>query len=49
MDYAVYADWFKQKGDQLKAKETLGKAIEIFNEWDADGWVVKYKKKLAEL
>ncbi|HEA67882.1 MAG TPA: hypothetical protein ENI07_13825 [Desulfobacterales bacterium] len=48
-DYALYAEWFKQKGDLLNASENLNKAIEIFKECGADGWVDKYKKELAEL
>jgi len=48
-DYALYADLFKRKGDQLKAKENLGKAIEILKECGADGWVEKYEKELATL
>ena len=48
-DYALYADLFKRKGDRLKAQENLGKAIEIFKECGADGWVEKYEKELAEL
>jgi tetratricopeptide (TPR) repeat protein len=48
-DYALYAELFKRKGDQSKAKENLGKAIEILRECGADGWVVKYEKELALL
>ncbi len=48
-DYALYADLFKRKGDPPKAKEKLNKAIEIFTECGADGWVEKYEKELAEL
>jgi predicted ATPase len=48
-DYALYAELFQRKGDSLKAKENLGKAIEIFKECGADGWVEKYKKELATL
>ena len=48
-DYALYADLFKRKGDLPKAQENLDKAIEIFKECGADGWVVKYEKELAEL
>jgi len=48
-DYALYADLFKRKGDRLKAQENLGKAIEIFKECGADGWVEKYEKELAAL
>jgi tetratricopeptide (TPR) repeat protein len=48
-DYALYADLFKRKGDRLKAKESLGKAIEILKECGADGWVEKYEKELTKL
>ena len=47
-DYALYADFFKRKGERLKARENLGKAIEIFKECGADGWVEKYEKVLAQ-
>ena len=46
-DYALYSELFKRKGDITKAKESLGKAIEIFKECGADGWVSKYEKELA--
>jgi tetratricopeptide (TPR) repeat protein len=45
-DYALYAELFKRKGDRLKAREILGKAIEILKECGADGWVEKYEKEL---
>jgi len=48
-DHALYAELFKRKGDKSNAKENLGKAIEIFKECGADGWVVKYEKELASL
>ena len=48
-DYALYADLFKRKDDLPKAKENLTKAIEIFKECVADGWVEKYEKELASL
>ena len=48
-DYALYADMFKRKGDLKKSIEHLTKAIEIFKECGADGWVEKYEKELAEL
>jgi len=48
-DYALYAELFKRKGDQSKAKENLNKAIEILKECGADGWVEKYEKELASL
>jgi hypothetical protein len=46
-DYTLYADLFKRKSDRLKAQENLGKAIGIFKECGADGWVEKYEKELA--
>jgi len=46
-DYALYAEFFKRKGDRLKARENLGRAIEILKECGADGWVSKYEKELA--
>lgn len=48
-DYVHYAELFRRKGDQFKAVEYLGKAIEILKECGADGWVEKYEKELAEL
>jgi tetratricopeptide (TPR) repeat protein len=48
-DYALYAELFKRRGDKLKAQENLGKAIEIFKECGADGWVTKAEKELAAL
>ncbi|UCF85588.1 MAG: AAA family ATPase, partial [Desulfobacteraceae bacterium] len=48
-DYALYAELFKRKGDLSKAKEKLNKAIEIFKDCGADGWVEKYEKELASL
>ncbi|MBW1863040.1 MAG: AAA family ATPase, partial [Deltaproteobacteria bacterium] len=48
-DYALYAEWFKRKGEVTKATENLGKAIEIFKECGADGWVERTEKELASL
>jgi tetratricopeptide (TPR) repeat protein len=48
-DYALYADWFKKKGDIQGAKEQLTKAIDFFKECGADGWVTRTEKTLAEL
>jgi class 3 adenylate cyclase/tetratricopeptide (TPR) repeat protein len=48
-DYALYAELFKRKGHRLKARENLGKAIEILKECGADGWVVKAEKELTTL
>jgi tetratricopeptide (TPR) repeat protein len=46
-DYALYAELFKRKRDRSKAQENLGKAIEIFKECGADGWVTKAEKDLV--
>ena len=48
-DYALYAELFKRKADFPKVKENLTKAIEIFKESGADGWVEKYEKELTAL
>jgi tetratricopeptide (TPR) repeat protein len=48
-DYALYSELFKRKKDLSQIKEKLNKAIEIFKECGADGWVKKYEKELAEL
>ena len=48
-DFALYAELFKLKGDRLKAQENLGKAIDIFKECGADGWVEKFEKELATI
>ena len=45
-DYALYAELFKRKGNLPKAQENLNKAIDIFKECGADGWVGKYEKEL---
>jgi hypothetical protein len=49
MDFALYAELFRRKEDRSKAKENLAKAINIFKECGADGWVEKYEKKLSAL
>ena len=48
-DYALYAELFNRIGNQSKAKENLNKAIQIFKECGADGWVKKYEGELASL
>jgi len=48
-DYALYAQMFQRQGNLSKAKENLNKAIEIFKECGADGWVEKYDKEIAAL
>ena len=48
-DYALYAELYKRKSEQTKAREKLGQAIEIFKECGADGWVGKYTQELSVL
>jgi hypothetical protein len=48
-DHALYADWFKKKGDIQGAKDQLTKAIDLFRECGADGWIVKYEKELVRI
>ena len=48
-DYVLYADLSKRKGNLSKAIEKLTKAIQIFTECGADGWVERYEKELAML
>ena len=48
-DHACYADWFKKKGDLQGAKDQLTKAIDLFRECGADGWVERTEKTLIEL
>ncbi len=48
-DHAVYAELFKRKGDKDKAKEQLVRAIDIYKECGADGWVTKAEEELARL
>jgi hypothetical protein len=48
-DYVLYAEVFKLKGDQSKAKENLNQATATFKQCGADGWVEKYANELASL
>ncbi|OHE17926.1 MAG: hypothetical protein A2X96_11380 [Syntrophobacterales bacterium GWC2_56_13] len=48
-DHALYAEFFKRKGDREQVRENLEKAIDIFRECGADGWVKKYEEELARL
>ena len=49
MDFAQYGELCRRKGDRSTARHKLGKAIEIFRECGADGWVKKYEEELARL
>jgi tetratricopeptide (TPR) repeat protein len=48
LDFAQYAELCKRKGDLAMAKEKLNKAIEIFKECGADGWVKRSEEELAK-
>jgi len=48
-DFAHYGELCKRKGDLAMAKENLSKAIEIFKECGADGWVKKYEDELTKI
>jgi tetratricopeptide (TPR) repeat protein len=47
--HAFYAELLKRKGDLPGAKEKLSKAIEIYRECGADGWLKKAQQDLAKL
>ena len=49
MSYALYAEFFKRKGELPQAKENLNKAIEILRECGADGWVEKVEEELVRI
>jgi len=49
MDYACYAGLFRRKRDHSQARENIVKAIGIFKECGAVGWVEKCEKELAAL
>jgi hypothetical protein len=48
-DYALLAEINQRRGEPIKAKESMDKAIKIFKECGADGWVEKYTKDPAVL
>jgi class 3 adenylate cyclase/tetratricopeptide (TPR) repeat protein len=47
--HALYAELLKRKGDLPGAKEKLNKAIEIYKECGADGWLKKAQEDLAQI
>jgi hypothetical protein len=49
MDHAVYGEFFERTGETARAREHLGKAVEIFRECGADGWVTRMEERLAGL
>jgi class 3 adenylate cyclase/tetratricopeptide (TPR) repeat protein len=48
-DYALYGEFCKGKGESSKAKEFLEKAIGIFKECGADGWIRKTEEALLQI
>jgi class 3 adenylate cyclase/tetratricopeptide (TPR) repeat protein len=48
-DFVQHAEICKRKGDLAMAKEKLSKAIEVFKECGADGWVKIYEEELAKI
>ena len=46
-NFATYYDLLNRKGSRSEATKCLDKAIKIFRECGADGWVEKYEKELA--
>ena len=48
-DYTLYHEFFKGKREPSKARECLIKAIGIFDECGADGWVRKTEGALSEI
>ena len=44
-DYLVYANLCRIKGDGPATKENLNRAIDIYSECGANGWVSMLKKK----
>ena len=46
-DHALCAELFKRKGDRSKFQEHLGKAIDLFKECGADGWLKKAEEEIA--
>jgi class 3 adenylate cyclase/tetratricopeptide (TPR) repeat protein len=49
MANALYAELLKRKGDLPGAQEKLNKAIEIYRECGADGWLKKAQENLAKI
>jgi len=48
-DYRLYAELARRKGDTPEAKESLQKAIQIFQKCGADGRAKKHEEELARL
>ena len=48
-DHSLCAELFKRKGDRSKFQEHLGKAIDLFKECGAGGWLKKAEEEFAAL
>ena len=46
---AIYAEYFKRKGNILKTRDKLDIALERYKKCGADGWVKRVEKDLADL
>jgi len=46
-DYLMYVKILKRMGDETQASEKLQRALEIFRECGAEGWVEKYEKEFS--
>jgi hypothetical protein len=46
-DHALYAEWFKKKGDTSRANDRLHQAIDIFKECGADSWAARTQESLV--
>jgi tetratricopeptide (TPR) repeat protein len=44
-DYSVYSAILVRKGEEFQAQENLQRAMEIFRQCGADGWVKKYEEE----
>jgi tetratricopeptide (TPR) repeat protein len=49
MDHVLYGELLVRKGEPSTARQQLHKAIEVFQECGADGWVQRTEEKLAGL
>ena len=46
-DYLVYSTILRRKEEESQDQESLHRAIEIFKDCGADGWVKKYEEEMA--
>jgi len=48
-DYSVYSTILRRKEEESQDQESLHRAIEIFKDCGADGWVKKYEEEMDAL